>query len=198
MTWLASSDCITDFCQNWSFLKLWRFEYYEEFKIWFSLFCRVLLLALFFSHLFLFHVYFVVTSDITILPASSICMTECCQNGSFRTSGEFSITNSLKFGFSLFCWVLHVAYFFLPVFTSCSFVFFVFFSQQLLTIEKRLAIIFDRQQISLKRPIMQLNKVHHGKCRRQNWKKMDEDRRLKLTANHLHFNNWIKHLVGLE
>ena len=106
--------------------------------------------------------------------------------------------NSLKFGFSLFCWVLHVAYFFLPVFTSCSFVFFVFFSQQLLTIEKRLAIIFDRQQISLKRPIMQLNKVHHGKCRRQNRNKMDEDRRRKLTANHLHFNNWIKQLVGLE
>ena len=88
--------------------------------------------------------------------------------GPFKTSGEFSITNSLKFGFSLFCWVLHVAYFFLPVFTSCSFVFFVFFSQQLLTIEKHLAIIFDRQQISLKRPIMQLNKVHHGKCHRQN------------------------------
>ena len=63
MTWVASSDCITDFCQNWSFLKLWRFEYYEAFKIWFSLFCRVLLLALFSSYLFLFRVYFVVTSD---------------------------------------------------------------------------------------------------------------------------------------
>ena len=79
MTWLASSDCITDFCQNWSFLKLWRFEYYEEFKIWFSLFCRVLLLALFFSYLFLFRVYFVVTNDITILPASSVCITDCRQ-----------------------------------------------------------------------------------------------------------------------
>ena len=198
MTWAALSDCIIDCCQNWFFLKLWRFEYYEEFKIWLSLFCRVLLLALFFSYLFLFRVYFVVTHDITILPASSVCVTDCCQNWSFKSSGEFSKTNSLKFGFSLFCWVLHVAYFFLPVFTSCSFVFFVFFSQQLLTIEKRLAIIFDRQQISLKRPIMQLNKVHHGKCRRQNRNKMDEDRRRKLTANHQHFNNWIKHLVGLE
>ena len=35
MTWLSSSDCMTDCCQNWSFLKHWRFEYYEEFKIWF-------------------------------------------------------------------------------------------------------------------------------------------------------------------
>ena len=129
MTWLASSDCITDFCQNWSFLKLWRFEYYEEFKIWFSLFCRVLLLALFFfvpvfiSCLFRgdeWHNYF--TSVIGLynrLPSKM---------GPFWTSGEFSITYSLKFGFSLFCWVLHLAYFFLPVFTSCSFVFFVFFS----------------------------------------------------------------------
>ena len=64
----------------------------------------------FFSHLFIFCVYFVVTNDISILPA-------------FKTSGEFSITNSLKFGFSLFCRVLFLA-FFVPVFISCSFVFF--------------------------------------------------------------------------
>ena len=39
----------------------------------------------------------------------------------------------------------------------------LFFCQQLLAIEKRLAILTGRQQISLKkRPIMQLNKVHHG------------------------------------
>ena len=88
--------------------------------------------------------------------------------------------------------------FFPTCFYFLFFCFLCFFSQQLLTIEKRLAIIFDRQQISLKRPIMQLNKVHHGKCRRQNRNKMDEDRRRKLTANHLHFNNWIKQLVGLE
>ena len=86
MTWVASSDCITDFCQNWSFLKLWRFEYYEEFKIWFSLFSRVLLLA----------------------------------------------------------------YFFLPYFLPVLF-FSLFFCQQLLAIEKRLAILTGRQQISLKK-----------------------------------------------
>ena len=38
------------------------------------------------------------TNDITTLPA-------------FKTSGEFSITNSLKFGFSLFCRVLLLAFF---------------------------------------------------------------------------------------
>ena len=80
MTWVASSDCITDVCQNWSFLKLWRFEYYEEFKFFFLL-CSVefCFSPFFFSYLFLFRVYFVVTSDITILPASSVCITECCQ-----------------------------------------------------------------------------------------------------------------------
>ena len=103
---------------------------YEEFKIWFSLFCRVLLLALFFfvpvfiSCLFRgdeWHNYF--TSVIGLYNRLLSKM------GPFWTSGEFSITYSLKFGFSLFCWVLHLAYFFLPVFTSCSFVFFVFFSR---------------------------------------------------------------------
>ena len=40
---------------------------------------------------------------------------------------------------------------------------------------------------------MQLNKVHL-----RNRNKMGEDRQRKLTASHQHFNNWIKHLVGLE
>ena len=40
---------------------------------------------------------------------------------------------------------------------------------------------------------MQLNKVH-----RQNRNKMSEDRQRKLKANHQHFYNLIKHLVGLE
>ena len=33
----------------------------------------------FFSYLFLFRVYFVVTNDITILPASLVCITDCYQ-----------------------------------------------------------------------------------------------------------------------
>ena len=78
--------------------------------------------------------------------------------------------------------------FFLPYLLPVL-LFSLFFCQQLLAIEKRLAILTGRQQISLKKPIMQLNKVHHGKCHRQNRNKMDEDRRLKLTANHQHFNN---------
>ena len=48
--------------------------------------------------------------------------------GPFRTSGEFSITNSLKFGFSLFCRVLLLAFFFVPVFISCSFNLVCFFA----------------------------------------------------------------------
>ena len=93
--------------------------------------------------------------------------------------------NSLKFGFSLFCLVLLLALFFRTCF---YFVFFWFVSYflNLFTIEKRWAIFSDRRQISLKKPIMQLNKVH-----RQNRNKMSEDRRRKLKANHQHFNNWI-------
>ena len=40
---------------------------------------------------------------------------------------------------------------------------------------------------------MQLNKVH-----RQNRNEKGEDRQQKLIASHQNFNNWIKHLVGLE
>ena len=36
---------------------------------------------------------------------------------------------------------------------------------------------------------MQLNKVHHGKCHRQNQNKMGEDPQRKLTANHQQFND---------
>ena len=105
--------------------------------------------------------------------------------GPFKSSGEFSITNSLKFGFSLFCWVLLLALFFRTCF---YFVFFWFVSFFLTVIYnwEALSIFSDRQQISLKKPIMQLNKVH-----RQNRNKMSEDRRRKLKANHQHFNNWI-------
>ena len=51
---------------------------------------------------------------------------------------------------------------------------------QLLAIEKRLADFSDRQQILLKTPTMQLNKVYHGKLNRQNRNKMGEDRQRKL------------------
>ena len=60
---------------------------------------------------------------------------------------------------------------------------------QLLAIEKRLADFSDRQQILLKTPTMQLNKVYHGKLNRQNRNKMGEDRQRKLTANHQQFND---------
>ena len=43
-------------------------------------------------------------------------------------------------------------------------IWFVF--SELLAIEKRLADFSDRQQILLKTPTMQLNKVHHGKLNR--------------------------------
>ena len=68
---------------------------------------------------------------------------------------------------------------------------------QLLAIEKRLADFSDRQQILLKTPTMQLNKVYHGKLNRQNRNKMGEDRQRKLTANHQQFNDCIKQLIGL-
>ena len=45
---------------------------------------------------------------------------------------------------------------------------------------------------------MRLTKVRYGKLNRQNQNKMGEDRQRKLKANHQHFSNRIKHLVGLE
>ena len=49
--------------------------------------------------------------------------------------------------------------------------------------EKRLADFSDQQEISVKTPIMQMNKEHRGKLNRQNWNKMGEDRQRKLAAN---------------
>ena len=98
-----------------------------------------------------------------------------------------NITNILKFGFSLFCRVLPLAFF------SCLFLFFVLliwfvFFLQLLAIEKRLAIFSGRQQISLKSPTMRLSKVRHGRLNRKNRNKMGEDRERELTANHQQFD----------
>ena len=80
MTWVASSDCMTDCCQNWSFKNSGDLNITKSLKCCFSLFCRVLLLRFFFFlYLFLFRVYFVVTNYITILLVSSACITDCCQ-----------------------------------------------------------------------------------------------------------------------
>ena len=85
-------------------------------------------------------------------------------------------------------------------FFSCLFLFHVllicFVFLQLLATEKRLVIFSEWQQLSLKSPTMQLTKVYHGKFNRQNRNKMGEDRQRKLTANHQHFNNWIKQIIG--
>ena len=114
MTWVASSDCITDFCQNWSFLKLWRFEYYEEFKIWFSLFCRVLLLALFFfvsvfiSCLFRsdeWHYYFTSVIGLYNRVLSKIGPFEPLENLALRT-----VWNLVFFCFVEFCILLIFSY----------------------------------------------------------------------------------------
>ena len=98
-----------------------------------------------------------------------------------------NITNILKFGFSLFCRVLPLAFLFVPVFIFCSFDLVCFFLQ-LLAIEKRLAIFSGRQQISLKSPTMRLSKVRHGRLNRKNRNKMGEDRERELTANHQQFD----------
>ena len=112
------------------------FSITKSLKFGFSLFCRVLLLAIFFSYLFLFRVYFVVTNDLTILPASSVCVTDCYQklvllktleNLVLRTVKNLVFLCSVEFCFSLF-------------FRTCFyFVFFCFvsFFKQLFTIEKR-------------------------------------------------------------
>ena len=111
--------------------------------------------------------------------------------GRFKTSGEFSITNSLKLDFSLFCRVLLLA-FFLYLFLFRVVLFFSFISIPIYNWEA--FSYFQRPTANIiKKPIMQLNKVH-----RQNRNKMGEDRQRKLTANRQHFNNWVKHLVGVE
>ena len=100
------------------------------------------------------------TNNVTPLPIA-------VKIGRFKNFGDFSITNSLKFRFSPFCRVLLLAFFFSYLFLfRVLLIWFVFL--QLLAIEKRLADYSDRQQILLKTPTMQLNKVHHGKLSRQN------------------------------
>ena len=96
----------------------------NKIKFGFSLFCRVRLLAYFFlvsifiSCLFRgdeWHNYFTSVIDLYNRLLSKI--------GPFKSSGEFSITNSLNFGFSLFYWVLLLVLFF---HTCFYFVFFCF------------------------------------------------------------------------
>ena len=126
MTWVTSSDCITNCCQNWSFQKLWRFEYYEEFKILFFL-CSVefCFSAFFFFFVPVFilclfrgdelHNYF--TSIIGLYNGL------LSKIGFFKSSGKLGITNSLKLDFSVCFKVLLFAFFFVPVFISFSFYF---------------------------------------------------------------------------
>ena len=87
-----------------------------------------------------------------------------------------------------------------PFFCSCFyFVFVCFVSFLAVTGHLKAFSQFKRwQEILLKMPTMQLNKVHQGKLNRQNRNKMGEDRQRKLIANHQQFNNWIKQLIGLE
>ena len=123
--------------------KLCKFEYNEEFKIWFFS-----VLSSSASRLFFFTCFFYSVVDewrnyfTSVIGQYNRLLSKI---GRFKTSGEFSITNSLKFGFSLFCRVLLLAFFSYLFF----FVFFCFFCsfQYLFTIEKRLAIFSDRQQI---------------------------------------------------
>ena len=104
----------------------------------------------FFSYLLLFRVYFVVTSDITILPASSVCITECCQK--LVLLNLWRIKHCGMFEIWFFSVLLSFAsrLFFLPYLLPVL-LFSLFFCQQLLAIEKRLAILTGRQQISLKK-----------------------------------------------
>ena len=109
-------------------------------------------------------------------------------HGKLKNYEDFSITNSLKFGFSLFCRVLLLVFFFSYLFLFHVLLIWLVFLQ-LLPIEKRLPIFSDRQQISLKTPTMRLTKVYHGKLNRQNQNKMGEDRQRKLEVNHQQFND---------
>ena len=164
MTWVASSDRITDFCQNWSFLKLWRFEYYEEFKIWFSLFCRVLLLALFFfvsvfiSCLFRsdeWHNYFTSVIGLYNRVLSKIGPFEPLENLALRT-----VWNLVFLCFVEFCISLIFSYLFYFLF----FCFLCFFSSTVISNWEAFGYSHcpTANIIKKKRPIMQLNKVHHG------------------------------------
>ena len=127
------------------------------------------------------------TNNVTLLPIAVTI-------GPFKNSGGFSITKSLKFGFSLFCRVLLLAFFFVSVFISCSFDLVCFFA--VISNWEALGYFSDWQQISLKSPTMRLTKVRHGRLNRQNRNKMGEDRQRKLTANHQQFNNWIKQIIS--
>ena len=117
----------------------------------------------FFWYLLLFRVYFVVTSDITILPASSVCITECCQK--LVLLNLWRIKHCEMFEIWFFSVLLSFAsrLFFPTLFSSCSFVFFVFLSTVISNWE---AFGYSHWPtaniIKKKRPIMQLNKVHHG------------------------------------
>ena len=99
-----------------------------------------------------------------------------------------SIANSLKFGFSLFCRVLLLAFF------SYLFYFVLFF----LVISNWVEFSYFQRPTAniIKKAYNAIDSVHHGKLNRQNRNKMSEDRQRKLTVNHQQFNNRIKQLIG--
>ena len=83
----------------------------KSLKFGFSLFCRVLFLAFFFFFRTCFF-YFVVDEwrnyFTSVIGQYNRLLSKI---GRFKTSGEFSITNSLKLDFSLFCRVLLLPFF---------------------------------------------------------------------------------------
>ena len=119
------------------------------------------------------------TNNVTPLPIA-------VKIGPFKNFGDFSITKSLKFGFSLFGRVLLLAFFFVPVFISCSFGFVCFFA----VIGNWKAFSYFQRPTTniIKNTKMRLTKVPHARLNRQNRNKMGEDRQRKLTANHQQFN----------
>ena len=134
MTWVASSDCMTDYVKTGPFKNSGDLNITKSLKFCFSLFCRVLLLSVFFFFfvpvfiLCLFrgdelHNYF--TSIIGLYNGL------LSKIGSFKSSGKLSITNSLKLGFSVFFKVLLLAFFFRTCFDFVFFWFRLFFLQLL-------------------------------------------------------------------
>ena len=100
----------------------------NKIKFWFfSVLSRSTSRQFVFSYLFLFRVYFVVTNDNYFTSVIDLYNRLLLKIGPFKSSGEFSITNCLKFGFSLFCWVFLLVLFFHTCFYLVFFWFVWFF-----------------------------------------------------------------------
>ena len=171
---LASLDCCKRDVSKLVLLLTSEILHYEQFNIQFIFFLpsfpsRSIFLVLVFISCFVFicFVFFFpgATNDMcSVIRLYDRLLSKLVL---LKNSGDLNITKSLKFlffsvlqGFAswrfffsylfLFCdllFCLHLAYFFLPVFYFLFFCFHYFFSQQLLAIEKHLAILTGRQQI---------------------------------------------------